>query len=150
MNKNLKPFLVGLAAGCLVMFFALGFMQQQREAILQAKVWELQGHLAEQQSGVKQADFDKVAQIAKDATAGLQACNDKFNVSTVIFEQSPIAALPLLHGSANLSIGSLAKPAWVIPAQVAVYTNQPGASYQWIDNRTHEIRGTFQALPPTQ
>ena len=85
-----------------------------------------------------------------------EVCEDRFTGATVIYEYKPMVSLPLAHGLATLSLGTgedpmggTAQPAWWIPGQVKVYTNQPGASYAWLaaDGST---KGNWAAAPPPQ
>ncbi len=84
-----------------------------------------------------------------------EKCEVKERYATVIYEYRPGAALPLLHGAFAITLGSVGnhpdsdlKPVWVIPVQTPVYTNLPGASYEWVDGKTGATIGRFPAVPP--
>ncbi len=79
-----------------------------------------------------------------------QKCEAKFTVGTIVYEPHPVAELPLLHGAVSLTVNqNELRPAWFIPAQVPVYTNVPGARYQWQDMKSGAILGEFVAEPPS-
>lgn len=81
-----------------------------------------------------------------------QSCEAKFTTGTIVLEPHPLAEIPVFGGAASVSVNLSAdapRPALFIPAQVRVYTNVPGARYQWQDMRTGELHGDFPALPPS-
>jgi hypothetical protein len=84
-----------------------------------------------------------------------ELCEVKERYVTVLYEYRPSTSLPVLHGAFAITLGSAGnhpdsdmKPVWVIPAQVPVYTNFPGASYEWVDAKTGASIGRFPAVPP--
>ena len=152
MNGQWKTALIGFAWGvavatALTTFLFTGQMQK----------------LADQRLTDAHASSAAVSQEYTAAEGAIDAwkhraevCEDRFTGATVIYEYHPAVSLPLMHGLATLSLGNgadpmggTAQPAWWIPGQVKVYTNQPGASYAWIaaDGST---KGNWAAAPPPQ
>jgi ABC-type transport system involved in cytochrome bd biosynthesis fused ATPase/permease subunit len=77
-----------------------------------------------------------------------EACEAKFAVGTVLFEPRALASGTFLQGALSLNVGNGMQmaPAWFLPVQIEAHSVIPGAQYRWIDNRTGEIKGTFQAI----
>lgn len=149
MNLNWRAVsLLGTTVGFLVGWGLTSITDQKHQA---AEFNEYQAQWSDVAHNLKNAQM--IAEIQQQTIAVLQArtqaCEAKFSVGTIVYEPSPAASLPLLHGAVSLSLapGEATAPAWFIPAQVAVYTNIPGARYQWQDMKTGELRGEFAALP---
>jgi hypothetical protein len=85
-----------------------------------------------------------------------EKCEVRDRNATALYEyrREELPGLAILHGAFSINLGSREnrpgsmKLVWVIPAQVPVYTNIPGAQFEWIDGKTGASIGRFPAVPP--
>jgi len=106
------------------------------------------------------AAIEKVRDEWRKATdlweARAEKCEVRDRNATALYEYRPeeLPGLAILHGAFSINLGSREnrpgsmKLVWVIPAQVPVYTNIPGAQFEWIDGKTGASIGRFPATPP--
>ena len=123
-----------------------------------------------------EAEADSAEAHAKAADDRAGACEAKFSYSTVLVMPSASSPLTgaqsspgvnLYHGILRLSVNTaalgnvgagLAPPAsspvpmFIVPAKITPQSYMPdsGASYYWIDNRTHAQRGPYQIAQAVQ
>jgi len=72
------------------------------------------------------------------------ACEAKFTVGTIVYQDQPAASIPILHGMMSLDLNGsvgVSKPSLFIPAQVDIYTGRADVRYQWFDGRTGAPQG---------
>jgi hypothetical protein len=106
---------------------------------------------------VSQSNFDILQQIADTWKARAEKCEVRDRNATLIYERraEELPGIPILHGVFTLQLGSKQnhpegdlKLVWAIPSQVQVYTNLPGAQFEWVDGKSGATIGRFPATPP--
>src|SRR6266478_4286774 len=144
-------FILGaIFGGMIAMTITLHIVTSQ----VQARNAKINERLQSESEHVEQTEAAAIKTIAA-LKSRAELCEVKERYVTVLYEYRPSTSLPVLHGAFAITLGSAGnhpdsdmKPVWVIPAQVPVYTNFPGASYEWIDGKTGASIGRFPAVPP--
>jgi hypothetical protein len=129
-------FLMGVVAGgILATILVLHIVTNQVEARNAAISSSIAGANEETRRTV-----DTAQKVIDTWQARATACEAKFTVGTIVYQQQPLASFPVMAIFDVVDVGE-SKPSLYIPAQVDIYTGRTDVRYQWFDGRTGAPQG---------
>ncbi len=143
------------ATGAICLCFGIGIGMMLATRILASVPPATAANCAAIESSWEQTNAEAMKTVLAWKAAD-EKCEAQFGEATVLYDTSAAPnpfAIPLLHGTVNLSLagtGPTPGPRWIIPAKIvpAILGSSTSAAYGYVDVRAGRIEGPFQPLPP--